>query len=47
MHANRICRKNKKMFDLIRTFFFELKKKAVKSGTISSSEKYGYRINYL
>ena len=33
MHANRICRKNKK--------------KAVKSGTISSSEKYGYRINYL
>ena len=36
----------KKMFDLIRTFFFELKKKAVKSGTISSSEKYDYRINY-
>mgnify|MGYP007084129921 CR=1 FL=1 len=36
----------KKMFDLIRTFFL-IKKKAVKSGTISSSEKYGYRINYL
>ena len=46
MHANRIYRKNKKMFDLIRTFFLNLKK-AVKSGTISSSEKYGYRINYL
>lgn len=27
MHANRIYRKNKKMFDLIRTFFFEFKKK--------------------
>ena len=27
MYANRICRKIKKMFDLIRTFFFELKKK--------------------
>ena len=26
MHANRIYRKNKKMFDLIRTFFLNLKK---------------------
>ena len=27
MYANRICSKIKKMFDLIRKFFFELKKR--------------------
>lgn len=27
MYANRICRQIKKMFDLIRTFFFDLKKR--------------------
>ena len=46
MYANRICRQIKKMFDLIRTIFFEFKKKTVESETISSSEKYDYRINY-
>ena len=45
MYANRICRKIKKnvRFD---SDIFELKKKTVESETISSSEKYDYRINY-